>query len=231
MIEAVGLDADDTLWENEAYFRASEAEFATLMADYGDHDDLTQRLYETERQNLVLYGFGVKGFTLSMIQTAIEVSESRLPAPLIGRILELGQAMLTQPVTLINGVIDTLDALSDKRLILITKGDLIDQQRKIRASGLAGYFDEIEVLADKTVQAYRQVLATHGIEKERFLMAGNSVVSDVLPVLEAGARAALIPHNLTWQAEHADDPQQPGFYRLRSICELPELIAFVEGGG
>lgn len=224
MIEAVGLDADDTLWENEQFFRLTEAGLAGLLADHGDPDEISRRLHEVERRNLSRYGFGIKGFTLSMVQTAIELTDGRVPGQVIGRILELGHEMLAHPVHLIEGVPEALDALAGRRLILITKGDLLDQERKLAASGLAERFDAVEIVADKTPGTYARVLKRHAINPERFLMAGNSVRSDILPVLELGGKAALIPHDLTWQVEHDDDPDHPGFRRLDSIRELPGLV-------
>lgn len=225
MIEAVGLDADDTLWENETFFRLTESGFVELLADHGAREDITRRLYEVERRNLARYGYGIKGFMLSMVQTAIELTDDRVPAATIRRILDLGQEMLAHPVQLIEGVPEALRALSDRRLILITKGDLMDQERKLAASGLADHFDAVEILADKTPDSYARVLARHGIAAGRFLMAGNSVRSDVLPVLALRGRAALIPHDLTWEAERDDDPEDDGFHRLRAIADLPGLIA------
>lgn len=228
MIEAIGLDADDTLWENETFFRVTEAEFAALLADHVD-GDVTGRLYDVERRNLARYGFGIKGFMLSMVQTAIELTDGRIDGRAISRILELGQEMLAHPVTLLDGVELALDALQDRRLILITKGDLIDQERKIAASGLAERFETVEILADKTPESYARVLFRADIVSEKFVMAGNSMKSDILPVLEIGGQAAFIPHQMTWAAELADAPDHPGLHELSSIRDLPALIARLEG--
>lgn len=228
MIEAVGLDADDTLWENETFFRLTQASLADLLADHADPEQIARRLDEVERRNLARYGFGIKGFTLSMIQTAVELTDGRIPGTAINKILEMGQEMLAHPVHLIAGVPEALEALAGRRLILITKGDLWDQERKIAASGLAERFDGIEIVADKSPDSYARVLARHGVAPSQFLMAGNSVKSDILPVLALDGRAALIPHDLTWSAELADDPDHSGFHRLGSITELPALIARIE---
>lgn len=229
MIEAVGLDADDTLWENERFFRVTESEFAELLSDHCDADTVASRLYDVERENLARYGYGIKGFMLSMVQSAIQLSDGRIDGHAIGRILDLGQEMLAHPVHLIDGVRDALDAMADRRLILITKGDLIDQERKIAASGLAERFETVEILADKTPEAYARVLSRHGIAPERFLMAGNSMKSDVLPVLELGGFGAFIPHDLTWAVEHAEAPDHPRLHHLDGIDRLPALIGMLDG--
>ncbi|WP_235756323.1 HAD family hydrolase [Paracoccus salsus] len=230
MIEAIGLDADDTLWENETFFRVTESEFVAMLSDHCDSEAVTGRLYEVERRNLARYGFGIKGFMLSMVQTAIELTDGRVDGRTIGRILDLGQEMLAHPVDLIAGVPQALDAMSGRRLILITKGDLIDQERKIAASGLAERFESVEILADKTPESYARVLDRHAIRPDRFLMAGNSMKSDVLPVLELGGFAAFIPHDLTWVAEHADAPDHTRLHQLATIADLPKLLACLEAG-
>lgn len=224
MIEAIGLDADDTLWENERFFRQTEEAFAELLVDHGGRDEISAHLLQVERANLARYGFGIKGFTLSMIQTALELSDGRVSTRTLARILELGQDMLTHPLHVMDGVAEVLKTLKDRRLFLITKGDLWDQERKLEASGLAGYFEAVEILSDKSPDAYSRVLARHDIEPEAFLMAGNSIKSDILPVLDLGANAAFIPHELTWAVEHAEEPDHPRYHRLDRITELPGLI-------
>ena len=228
MIDAIGLDADDTLWENETFFRVTEGEFAALLGDYADGADIASRLLDVERANLTRYGFGIKGFMLSMVQTAIELTDGRIDGRAIGRILELGQEMLAHPVDLLPGVVQALDALADRRLILITKGDLIDQERKIAASGLAERFDAVEILADKSPETYARVLFRADVAPERFAMVGNSMKSDVLPVVELGGHGVFIPHAMTWAIEHADAPDHPRAHRLDSIADLPGLIARLE---
>ena len=188
LFDAIGLDADDTLWENETFFRVTEAEFCALLADHGDPESIAARLYDTESANLARYGYGIKGFMLSMVQTAIELTDGRIEGRQIARILDLGAEMLAHPVTLLPGVERALDALQGRRLILITKGDLMDQERKIAASGLAERFAAVQILADKTPEAYARVLMGQGVEPARFLMAGNSMRSDVIPVLDLGGR-------------------------------------------
>ncbi|MFI0396855.1 HAD family hydrolase [Paracoccus jiaweipingae] len=220
----IGFDADDTLWENETFFRMTEAGFASLLADHADPADITAHLFETERRNLELYGYGIKGFMLSMVQTAVELTDHRVPGRVIAQILEMGHDMLRHPVHLIAGVTETLDRLAGRRLILITKGDVLDQERKIAASGLADRFTAIEIVQHKAPDTYRRVFARHGIDPGRFLMAGNSVNSDIRPVLAAGGWAVLLPHDLTWLHERGDDPDHARFRRLGGIAELPDLI-------
>lgn len=229
MIEAIGLDADDTLWENETFFRVTESEFVAMLADHGDAEAISARLFDVERANLARYGFGIKGFMLSMVETAIELTDGRVDGRAIRRILDLGNEMLAHPVHLIAGVEAALDALAGRRLVLITKGDLIDQERKIAASGLAERFAAIEILADKTPEAYARVLGRLQVDPAAFLMAGNSMKSDILPVLELGGRGAFLPHDLTWAVEHAEAPDHPRLYRLDGIAELPALVARLEG--
>ncbi|WP_103173035.1 HAD family hydrolase [Paracoccus acridae] len=230
MIEAIGLDADDTLWENETFFRVTEGEFVALLGEYADGADIASRLLDVERANLARYGFGIKGFMLSMVQTAIELTDGRIDGRAIGRILELGQEMLAHPVDLLPGVPEALDALAGHRLILITKGDLIDQERKIAASGLAERFDAVEILADKSPETYSRVLFRAGVAPEDFVMVGNSVKSDVLPVVELGGHGVFIPHAMTWAVEHADAPDHPRAHRLETIAGLPALVARLEEG-
>lgn len=220
----IGFDADDTLWENETFFRTSQAGFADLLQGHAPPDRIAAHLFDTECRNLALYGYGIKGFTLSMVQTALELTENRLPGEVVARILDMGQEMLAHPVHLIDGAEGAVEALSDRRRILITKGDVLDQERKIALSGLAARFDAIEIVQHKTPDTYRAVFARHGIAPDRFLMAGNSMNSDILPVLEAGGHAALIPHDLTWMHEAGEAPDHPRFHRLERIADLPALV-------
>lgn len=230
VIEAIGLDADDTLWDNEAFFRLTEAEFCAMLAEHGDAEAIAARLYDTESANLARYGYGIKGFMLSMVQTAIELTDGRIEGRRIARILDLGAEMLAHPVRLLPGVEAALDALSDRRLILITKGDLMDQERKIAASGLAGRFDAVHILADKTPEAYSRVLVAGGVDPGRFLMAGNSMRSDIIPVLELGGWGVFVPHEMTWSHEQAAVPENhPRLHRLTTLGGLPELVARMEG--
>lgn len=229
LFDAIGLDADDTLWENETFFRVTEAEFCALLSDHGDAETIAARLYDTESANLARYGYGIKGFMLSMVQTAIELTDGRIEGRQIARILDLGAEMLAHPVTLLPGVEQALDALEGRQLILITKGDLMDQERKIAASGLAERFAAVQILADKTPEAYARVLMGQGVQPSRFLMAGNSMRSDVIPVLDLGGTGVFIPHDLTWSHEHAEAPDHPRLHQLSDMGGLPALIADLEG--
>ncbi len=206
-ITTIGFDADDTLWQNEHFFRLTQERFASLLADHADPAMLGQRLLDAERRNLELYGFGIKGFVLSMIETAIEVTEGRVPGSVIAQILEAGREMLAHPVDLLPGRGETLEALTGRyRLVLITKGDLFDQERKIAASGLAELFDGIEIVSDKSPSSYERIFDRHGDGAARAMMVGNSLKSDVVPALEAGAWGVFVPHDLTWELEHAEEP-------------------------
>lgn len=226
----LGFDADDTLWQNEQFFRLTEARFAELLADFADADHLTERLLASERRNLDRYGFGIKGFTLSMIETAIEVTEGRVPAATIGAILEAGREMLAHPVETLPHVPDTLERLAGNyRLVLITKGDLFDQERKLAASGLGDLFDAVEIVSDKSRATYERIFAQHGDGAERAMMIGNSLKSDVIPAIEAGSWGVFVPHDLTWVHEHAEEPAQaPRFRRLSHLGELEDLLRQID---
>jgi putative hydrolase of the HAD superfamily len=223
-VEVVGLDGDDTLWHNEQYFVDTQAAFRALLAPYVNGDiDLNARLEAKERANLELFGYGVKGFTLSLVETAIEVSAGRIAAAEIQRILQLGKEMLQQPVELIPGVAETIPVLAERyRLIVITKGDLWNQEQKLARSGLTEMLWQVEIVAEKDEPTYRRILKTHGVDPAVFVMVGNSVRSDVLPALAIGARAVHIPQELLWSHEVAEhDGTVP---TLASITELPEWL-------
>jgi len=224
-IEVIGIDGDDTLWHSEGEFSVSEEMFRTLLAPHVVSTvDLDGRLIERERANLQLFGFGVKGFVLSMIETAIEVTEGRVPTSVIQTLIDRGKEMLIHPVELLDGVAETVAALSERyRLILVTKGDLMHQEQKVARSGLGELFDAIEIVSDKDDITYRRLLARLGIAPEHFVMVGNSVRSDVLPVLAIGARAVHVPYRLLWAHEHAEhDGTVP---TLTSIRDLPAWLA------
>ncbi len=225
-ITTIGFDADDTLWHNERFFKLTEAQFRDLLADYAEPVQLSERLLEAEKRNIGHYGFGIKGFTLSMIETAIEVTDGKVPAETIGEILEAGRAMLDHPVETLPHARAALEALTGAHtLVLITKGDLFDQERKLAQSGLGDYFDAIEIVSDKTMESYRRIFARHGDGAEHALMVGNSLKSDIIPVLDAGGWAAHVPHELTWGLEHADTPRpSPRFHELADLGELPPLV-------
>lgn len=225
-LTAIGFDADDTLWQNEAFFRITQERFAGLLADHADPDQLAERLEAAERRNIGRYGFGIKGFVLSMIETAIEVTGERVPARVIRELIEAGQEMLEHPIHLLPGARETVEALADRfRLVLVTKGDLIDQERKLAQSGLGELFDAVEIVSDKTRATYTAAFARHGTGATEALMVGNSLRSDVIPALNAGAWGVHVPHELTWGYEHAEPPvHHPRFFRIEDISGLPALI-------
>ncbi|WP_417673709.1 HAD family hydrolase [Roseibium sp.] len=224
--DTLGFDADDTLWHNETVFRLTEDRFAALLADYADKKHLEERLLAAERRNVAQYGYGIKGFMLSMIETALDVTDRKVPASVISEILEAGKDMLSHPVEPLPHVRETLEAVAgDYRLVLITKGDLFDQERKIAASGLADYFNAIEVVSEKTADTYQALFARHGSGAENALMIGNSLKSDILPALEAGSIGVHVPYQLTWGLEHAEEPAgHDRFHRIDHIGKLLQLL-------
>lgn len=225
-LTTIGFDADDTLWHNERNFRLTEERFTGLLADYSDPENLTERLLAAERRNLRLYGYGVKGFTLSMIETAIEVTEGKAPASVIGQILEAGRDILSHPVEPLPHVEETLQALKGAfRLVLITKGDLFDQERKIAESGLAEHFDAVEIVTEKTAGTYRTLFSRHGDGAGRAMMVGNSLKSDIVPALDAGSHGVHVPYEITWALEQADIPV--GSDRFHQVAHLGELRALL----
>lgn len=228
MLTTIGFDADDTLWQNEAYFRLTQDRFADLLRDHAEPGALMERLLAAERRNIGAYGFGVKGFTLSMIETAIEVTEGRVPASVISELLGAGRAMLDHPVELLPHAREAVEALAgDFRIVLITKGDLLHQERKLAQSGLGDLFDAVEIVSDKTAATYHAVFSRHGTGADQALMVGNSLKSDVLPALEAGGFGAYVPHGVTWALESAEEPR--GHPRYASLADLSALPGHVRG--
>lgn len=223
----IGIDADDTLWQSEHFFKLTETYFKELLADHADPLELGAKLLATERRNLQFYGYGIKGFMLSMIDTAIDVTKGRVPADVIRKILSTGRDMLSHPVVPLPDVRETLELLSkDFRLVLITKGDLFDQERKLAASGLGELFHAIEIVSDKTSQTYIRIFNQHGKGSTRAAMVGNSLKSDIVPALDAGSWAIFIPHELTWEHEHVDAPKDHSrFKQIKSFGGLYEAIA------
>ncbi|MEZ5750733.1 MAG: HAD family hydrolase [Paracoccaceae bacterium] len=230
-LTTIGLDADDTLWHNERHFHFTQARFLELLADHADPEHLGERLLAAERRNIGHYGFGIKGFMLSMIETALEVTDQRVPGEVIAQIIATGQEMLSHPIELLDGVADTVDALAGSfRLVVITKGDLLDQERKLAQSGLGDMFDAVEIVSHKTPQAYARIFARHGDGAERALMAGNSMASDVVPPIAAGAWGVFVPHGLEWALEKAPAPEgHPRFRRISALSALPELARELAG--
>jgi putative hydrolase of the HAD superfamily len=228
-LTAIGFDADDTLWQNERFYRLTQARFAELLAGHAEPDHLAERLLEVEKRNLARYGFGIKGFTLSMIETAIEVSEGEVPASVIASILEAGRDMLSHPVETLPEARETLERLApDYRMILITKGDLFDQERKLAQSGLGELFDAVEIVSGKDAATYERIFAQHGDGPARAMMVGNSLKSDVVPAIEAGSWGVYVPHDLTWPLEHAEAPvDQPRYRELADLGGLAELVAAI----
>ncbi len=217
-IRLICLDADDTLWGHESYFQSSYRRFVELVGAA----ESEARLIAIEDRNLHLYGYGVKGFTLSMIETAVELIGDRLTAATTRAILEIGRDLMRHPIEVIEGVAEALEALAKRApLALVTKGDLFHQEMKLAASGLGEKFSSVEIVSDKTAEAYRKVFARHGVAPHEAVMAGNSLRSDILPALEAGAWAVHIPHEYEWAHERADEPVgQARFARLGSLGEL-----------
>ena len=230
-ITTIGFDADDTLWHNERFFRMTQEQFAQLLADYSDQQTLMARLLEAEKRNLGQYGFGVKGFVLSMIETAIEVTESRVPASVIKELLAAGQEMLRYPIELLPHAQEAIAALAPShRLVLITKGDLLDQERKLAQSGLGEMFDAVEIVSEKTPSVYADIFNRHGDGPEAALMAGNSMRSDVVAPILAGGWGVHVPHGLEWEVEWAETPgDHPRFRSISHLGLLPDLIGWIDG--
>ena len=229
-LTTIGFDADDTLWHHEKYFVATKQRFVELLAPYAPPESTEAELHETEIANVGHYGFGVKSFTLSMIETAIALTSDNVPGALIGDIVELGRAMLTHPVTPFPGVRETLEALRSRyKLLVITRGDLIDQERKLAASGLIAYFDEIEIVSDKTRPVYERIFNRHGDGPDRAMMIGNSMRADVVPALAAGAWAMHVPSEYVWSLDLAEEPTDAArFRRLTHISEMLPIIAEID---
>lgn len=223
-LTTIGFDADDTLWQNEQFFRLTEDRFVALLGEHGEAAEISGKLLEAEKRNLSFYGFGIKGFTLSMIETALEVTRGQVPSAVIGEILAAGREMLSHPVETLPHAQEALAALAGRyRLVLITKGDLFDQERKLAQSGLGDFFDAVEIVSDKSAETYEKLFARHGDGPGRALMVGNSLKSDIVPALAAGAWAVHIQHDLTWALEHAEEPV--GHERYRKLADLGGLTS------
>ncbi|ODN70580.1 HAD family hydrolase [Methylobrevis pamukkalensis] len=225
-LTTIGFDADDTLWQNEHFFKMTEARFADLLAEHAEAETIASRLLDTERRNIQFYGYGIKGFVLSMIETAIEITEGRVPAATIAEIMSYGRAMSEHPVETLPHVHETLAEISAAfRIVLVTKGDLFDQERKLAQSGLGDYFDAVEIVSDKTPDVYRRIFERHGDGPARSMMVGNSLKSDVIPAIEAGGHGVHVPHQLSWGLEHAEAPtDEARFHVLAHLGELQDLV-------
>jgi putative hydrolase of the HAD superfamily len=225
-IKVIAFDADDTLWVNEPFFREAEERFASLLEDFMPHHSIMKELFRTEIGNLGLYGYGIKGFMLSMIETAMRITDQKMPLGMIDKILEIGKGMLAKPVDLIPGVEEVLKELNGEyRIVMATKGDLVDQERKLKKSGLEPHFHHIEIMSDKQVADYAKLIRHLDVAPEEFVMLGNSLKSDILPVLELGGHGIHIPFHITWlheQIEHEINHER--FYQAERIGEVAELI-------
>lgn len=226
-IKVIGFDADDTLWVNETYFRDAESEFAKLLSRFETENKIDQELFKMEMKNLPVYGYGVKGFVLSMVEMALELSNNTVSNTTINKILEIGKDMINKPVELLDGVEAVLLTLSKKyRLIVVTKGDLLDQERKLQKSGLLHYFHHIEVLSDKKEDNYSRLLKHLDIKPSAFLMIGNSLKSDILPLVTIGAKAIHIPFHTTWAHEEVtvDVNASKNYKTLKNLREVITIL-------
>jgi putative hydrolase of the HAD superfamily len=227
-IRIIAFDADDTLWVNEPYFREVEEKFSALLEDYLPHHSVAKELYRTEMDNLSLYGYGIKSFMLSMIETILRVSNNTANPELLHKAIEYGREMLQKPIELLDGVESVLERLKSTgnyRLVVATKGDLLDQERKLKKSGLEHYFHHIEIMSDKQEKDYKRLLKRLDCQPEEFLMLGNSLKSDILPVLAIGGHAVHIPYHTTWQHELVThNVEHPQFYQIAAISEILPLI-------
>ncbi|MGR3812670.1 MAG: HAD family hydrolase [Cognatishimia activa] len=225
-LTTIGFDADDTLWHNERFFRMTQDRFAELLADFAEQDHLEERLLEAEKRNLGHYGFGVKGFVLSMIETAIEVTEERVPATVISELMEAGREMLNHPIDLLPHAAEAVAHCTENhRVLLITKGDLLDQERKLAQSGLGDLFDGVEIVSDKRQSVYEDIFERHGDGADFGMMVGNSMKSDVVPMVDAGGWGVYVPHGLTWALEVATPPDGHSKYRqIEALNGLPALV-------
>jgi len=227
-IKVISFDADDTLWVNEPFYRETEAEFCKLLSDFHSEEFVNDELFKTEMKNLELYGYGAKGFILSLIETALRITDNKLPQETIGKIIDLGKQLLNKPLELIDGVEGVLKSLSKSgyKLIVATKGDLLDQERKLKKSKLNKYFHHIEVMTDKKSQNYISLLSHLDIKPREFVMVGNSLRSDIIPVLEIGAHAIHIPFHTTWIHEEVGEKEleAKNFTNIEVISELLGLF-------
>ncbi|MCW3785787.1 HAD family hydrolase [Plebeiibacterium sediminum] len=224
----IGFDADDTLWENESYFREAEEEFCKMLKDYATAEELTKALYDIEVKNIKYYGYGIKGFVLSMIETGMQITDGKLSGEVLEEIISLGKELLNKPVCLIDGVAEVLESLKywGYKLVVVTKGDLLDQEKKLQRSGLEKYFHHIEIVSDKQEENYQKLLNHLDVKPKDFLMVGNSLKSDVLPVLNIGGSAIHIPFHTTWIHEHVENVGElDHFCEIKSISEIHHILS------
>jgi putative hydrolase of the HAD superfamily len=232
VIQLVGLDADDTLWHNEPLFTSRREQFCAMLARYEPNGVAEEILYATEMRNLRHFGYGVKGFVLSMIETAIEMTEGRLQSSDVRTIIDWGREMLAGPIRLLDGVAEAVESLArDYPVILVTKGDLLDQETKLARSGLGHLFKAIEIVSDKNVDVYRRLIERYGVAAEGFVMVGNSLRSDILPAVHAGAHAVHVPYEMSWAHElvPAEALADVRYHEISHIRELPGLLQMLRG--
>ena len=222
-IKVIGFDADDTLWVNEPFYQEVEKKFCQIMKPYLVENETSAELFKTEMQNLEIYGYGAKGFLLAMIETALRATDGKISTSEINKIIEIGKTLLTMPIHILAGVEEVLQKLQGQyKLILVTKGDLLDQERKLLKSGLIDYFHHIEIMSDKHENNYKKLLDRLGIEPSEFLMVGNSIKSDILPVINIGAKAVHIPFEVTWK--HESNHSTPDSETFITISEITEIL-------
>jgi len=225
-LKVIAFDADDTLWVNEPYFQEIEHKFCALLEDYLPHHSVSQEMFKTEMQNLALYGYGVKSFMLSMIETALRVSNNTAGLATIEKAIQYGKDLLEKPIELLDGIEEVLQTLKNKyRLVVATKGDLLDQERKLKKSGLEHYFHHIEIMSDKQEKDYIKLIKHLDIKPEEFLMIGNSLKSDVIPVLAVGGHAVHVPYHTTWAHEKVD--QTIEHERFSQVATIRETISYL----
>ncbi len=223
----IGFDADDTLWENESYFREAEQKFCDMFKDEVSNEELVKLLYDVEIENIQHYGYGIKGFILSMIQTSMKITGDQIANAKVEQMINLGKDLLNKPVHIIDGVEEVLQSLKywGYRLVVVTKGDLLDQEKKLQKSGLAKYFHHIEIVSDKKEENYQKLLFHLDVSPNEFLMVGNSLKSDILPVLNIGGSAIHIPFHTTWIHEHVDNVGElKNYIELKTIKEIHDVL-------
>jgi len=224
-IKVIGFDADDTLWVDGFYYKEAENAFCALLKSFMSEKELSEMLFQTEMKNMELYGYGAMAYTLSLVETAIQISDGRVPASVIGEIIKIGRSLLDRPVQLVPGVKEVLPLLKDKyRLVVVTKGDLLDQERKLKKSGLLPYFNYVEVLSEKHESNYLRLIDTLNIQPSEFLMVGNSLKSDILPVLAVGGKAVHIPMSAVWQHESTESTVS-SYLEIAKFSELLDVLS------